>query len=856
MSITFGIFRFLFAAFPPLRALLGYLLPLLVLYRRLLFEGHAWLDLDFLIAYRPRLEILQTGLHNAQLPVWTDTYLSGFPVAYSEYGWFYPLTWLFLRIFPMPFAYHAEAALGLLLAALAAYALGRAWGLDRLPAFVAGYLYAFAPFVFATSLFLNFSTVFFVLPAAILAIERIAQGRRWFILLLVSVVGINVLAGHPHISVLLAVGAALYGVFRAVWTYRDNGAVAALRLVALLGFAAALGLLLAAVRLLPLLVITGESTRAGGIDFGTAVAGAIHPLALLLGYLYPAFDLPRVFDGVLKAEPLAYLGLLALPLAFFAIARRWRRRTIIFLAVLTVLSWILAFGDTAPAFRALHSLPLFGFFRIPSRFILLAGFALAFLAAFGLQTLRLPHPAPLPVTHWFARVFAAYGVFLALAVVGATLIIEVNYGPLRNTLNRGIDRFLVGGAGAYATPGEWQGMFADARQRLEQAFTLLSWTPIFTALLALAAALAWRRLASGRWSPGAATTFLALFLILDLTFSMGHGIETVSAETLDAEIRSATFLQNLGPTRVLSFRGLADKWELSMTGRNELLPPDDRDRLEYLFLREIITPDLASRSGLTSVDGYENLMTRNQAEVLAYLGSERSTVRGFAVSATGSEESKAATLRDRLPALAAFNVGAVLSGTNLDAALGPPAYEMEVEIPARYEADQTVWIYRVPEPAGDYFLTNTWRLDDPNESTDSVLDRLTQSPPGLVTLDADPGFPAAPGPASGSFEVLDSVPGRHVLRVHADVPTILVVNRSHLPGWSVALNQYPVEPLLANRFAVAVAVPAGNSTIALSYTPPDYPLGARLSLAALAVLVILAVVAYRRSRRPQEDTLQ
>ncbi|MDP6509455.1 MAG: hypothetical protein QF573_10575 [Chloroflexota bacterium] len=856
MSVTRALLQLLFGARPPLRILLGYLLPLLVLYRRLLFEGHAGLDLDFLIAYRPRLEILQSGLHSAQLPVWTDTYLSGFPVAYSEYGWFYPLTWLFLRIFPMPFAYHAEAALGVLLAALAAYALGRAWGLQRLPAFVAGYLYAFAPFVFATTLFLNFATVFFVLPAAILAIERIAQGRRWFILLLASVVGINILAGHPHISVLLAFGASLYGIFRAVWIYRDNGVVAALRLVVLLGFAAALGLLLGAVRLLPLLVITGESTRAGGIDFGTAAAGAIHPLALLLGYAYPAFDLPRVFDGVLKAEPLAYLGLLALPLAVLAIARRWRQRTVIFLTVMTVLSWILAFGDTAPAFRALHSLPLFGFFRIPSRFILLAGFALAFLAAFGLQTLRTPGPAAPPVSRWFARVFAAYGVFLALAVVATTAILEINYGPLRNALNRGIDRFLVGGAGAYATLGEWQGMFAGARQRLEQAFTLLSWTPVFTAILALAAALAWRRLAAGRWSSGAATTFLALFLILDLTFSMGHGIETVSAETLDAEIRSATLLQNLGPTRVLSFRGLADKWELSMTGRDELFPPDDRDRLEYLFLREVITPDLASRSGLTSIDGYENLMTQRQAEVLAYLGSERSTVRGFAVSATESEESKAATLRDRLPALAAFNVGAVLSGTNLDAALGPPAYTVEVEIPARYEADQTVWIYLVPEPLGDYYLTNNWRLDDPAEPTDSVLDRLLRSPPGLVTLDADPGLPDAPGPATGSFEVLDSGPGRHVLRVHADAPTVLVVNRSHLPGWSVALNQYPIAPLVANRFAVAVAIPAGSSTVALAYTPPDYPLGAQLSLAALAVLVTLAIIAYRRSRPPAEDTRQ
>lgn len=847
MSAVLSTLRTAVAVLPPGRVLLGYLIPLLILYRRLLFEGHAWLDLDFLISYRPRYEFLQAGLAAGEIPLWTNGYLGGFPIAFSEFGWFYPLTWVFLRVFPMPLAYHAETALGLLLAALAAYALGRAWGLNRLPAFVAGYLYGFGPFVFATSLFLNFADIFFVLPAAILAIERIAQGRRVYFLLLTVVVAVNVLAGHPHIAVLLALASTLYGTFRVAWTFRDRGGFAALRLLALLAAAAGLGLSIGAVRLLPLLVITGESTRAGGLDYGLAAAGAIHPVQLFFGSFYPAFDLPRVFDGVLRAEPLAYLGLLTPPLVVAALVWRWRQRTIVFLAVLLAVSWLLALGDLTPAFRAMHSLPLFGFFRAPGRFIILAGFALAFLSAFGLQSLLAARPDPASITRWLPRAFILYAAVLAGALLLMTVFLELNFAPLRDVLNRGIDRFLVGGQGAYASPMEWQGAFAAARQRLEQAFTVLSWTPAITVAVALAAAFAWRRIASGRWVASSAVPLLAAILLLDVTLSTGHGIDTISTKDRSDPVQSAVYLQTLPSAPVFSFRGLADKWELSMTGRDDLLSPADRDRLELLFLQEVLTPNLPLRSGLRTIDGYENLMTRRQAELLSYLGSERSPIRGYAVSPTESEESKAATLRDRLPVFAAFNVGAILSGTYLDAALGPSAFTLEVDIPEEFEATQTVWIYRVPDPLGDYYFATAWRVADPDAGTGEVLDLLARSPRGAVFLDRDPGLPPAPETESTSVRVVESEPGRHHIRVITDTPAIVVLNRSSLPGWSVTVNDYPFELFTANRLSVAVAVPAGESKVLFTYAPPRFGDGLRLSLAGLAVLGGLTFFFYRRS---------
>lgn len=830
----------------PWRVLLGYLLPVGILYRRLLFEGHAWLDLDFLISYRPRYEFLQEGLFNGHIPLWTDAYLGGFPIAFSEFGWFYPLTWLFLRILPMPLAYHAETAVGLLLAALSAYALGRVWGLGRLPAFVAGYLYAFGPFVFATSLFLNFADIFFVLPAAILAIERVGQGRRIFSLLLVCIVAINILAGHPHIAVLLALGATIYGAFRAIWVYRDDGLCPALLFVSCLVCAATLGLCIGAVRLLPLFVLTGESTRAGGIDYGLAAAGAIHPIQLLLGYIYPVFDLPRVFGGLARAEPLGYLGILTPSLVVAALIWRWRQRTVIFLVALLVASWFLSFGDLAPAFRALHSLPLFGFFRVPGRFIILASFSLAFLASFGLQSFLDERTMPPKVTRLLSRSFILYGMVLVAGIFVVTLFLELNIQPMRDLLNRGIDRFLVGGRDSYATAMEWQGVFASARQRLERAFTLFSWSPIAITVVTIMSAFAWRRVAMGDWKARSIVFLFACSLLIDVTVSAGHGIDSVSAANWRAPTQSASYIQNLPPASLFSFRGLSDKWELSMTGRDELLSPADRSHLEFLFLRSVLTPNLPLRAGLPTIDGYENLMTRRQAEVLGYLGSERSPVRGYAVSATESEESKSSSLHDRISVLGSFNVGYILTGTNMDAAFGSPTAAFDVPIPDAFAATQQIWIYQVPNPLGTYYFASAWQVADNSVATEETLDRLAVSSPGTVFLETNPGIATLSDTSVQSIRVVEAKPAMHHLRVTTDVPAILVLNRAHIPGWSVKVNDFPFEVFTVNRFATGVAIPVGHSKIVFTYSPPMFDLGLQLSLVGLGILFFVTIFAFWR----------
>ena len=84
----------------------------------------------------------------------------------------------------------------------------------------------------------------------------------------------------------------------------------------------------------------------------------------------------------------------------------------------------------------------------------------------------------------------------------------------------------------------------------------------------------------------------------------------------------------------------------------------------------------------------------------------------------------------------------------------------------------------------------------------------------------------------------------HHLRVTTDVPAILVLNRAHIPGWSVKVNDFPFEIFTVNRLVAGVAIPAGHSKIVFTYSPPMFDVGLQLSLVSLAI--VLTIFAFWR----------
>ncbi len=216
-----------------------------------------------------------------------------------------------------------------------------------------------------------------------------ALADRWVVLAGVAF-GLGTLAGHAqmtYFTALLVGGAGLWRLGGAAAGRRRAQAVRIAGRLLLIGLIA-LGLSAAA--LLPALELTGYTARAG-LSYEQAARYSLPPQALI-GLIAPWVygRGPRDFSGGWDRVEVGYIGALALALAVIGAAQGLRRRDglAVFLALAAALSFLLALGGYFPLHRLAYAiLPGFGSLRAPARFVLLADFAAAGLAALALQTL-------------------------------------------------------------------------------------------------------------------------------------------------------------------------------------------------------------------------------------------------------------------------------------------------------------------------------------------------------------------------------------------------------------------------------------------------------------------------------------
>lgn len=828
----------------------GLLAPLLALYRDLLFAGAPWLDLDLLLSYQPRYALLAEGVREGRIPLWADGMLAGFPVAFSEFGWFYPLTWVLLRIFEPLRAYFIELALGLALAAVAAYWLGRVWGLTRLGAYVAAFLFTYGAFVFATSRFLNYADIFFALPAGVGAIELLTRGQRRYSGLLAVTAAVTVLAGHPQIALLWGFVWVVFGVTRLWWVWRDLGLERAATGLGWIVAAAVSGLAVGAVRLLPTITTTGLSARAGGLDFATASQGSIPPWGLVLGYLYPSFEIPWVLNDSLRAEALLYLGMAASALVLLGAVLGLRRRLVRFLVGLVLICWVLAMGSFSLGFPLLHKLPLFEFFRQPARFGIVASFGLAYLAAIGLEQLRSDGQQFNRFARWIGRAWIWLAGVIGAGTVAATIVLTgfafliVPYGYDY------IDRAIVGSEGRFLAAERYYRTFDQLYERMTAAFSLEYWAPRWTLLAALVTALILWRYLRGRLPPATAQAAFVGVLVFDVLLAPGHAIPTVPEAWYAREPQAGAEVppDSAGRWRVFSYRGLAQKFELS-TAAGTQLDRSRRDLLEYIFLNETFTPNLAMTGGRASIDGYENLMSRTAADYLAYVGSERTTISGFASDAALDADARADLLRRRAPALAAANVRFVTSGVPIQAPALRQVQANELELPEWAPVDQTVYVYELRDWAPRAWIARQWEVRSTEDGSTAALQSIA-SRPGLAIVDRDPGIRPSKPTVPDVVHSPERAPQSVTVRVELSSPGLLVVNEARFPGWEAAVDGRPTEMVTVNTLMRGVPIDsAGKHTVVMTYSPPGFAAGLLVSLVALGGIALLAAAGFWADRR-------
>ena len=361
------------------------------------------------LAYRALLgEFLRRG----ELPLWTPSFYGGFPfLALAEAGACYPPNLILFGLLPPYEALALSVLLTFFIAAAGMYLFARALGAGTPGALLAAASFAWSGFLVSHVRHLSMAASVAWFPFGLLAIERALRGggavepphgtpgpggprpgRPLALLWLGVVLGLQILSGYvqtAYYSVLVYAGWFLVRL-------PGRGAPAAARRARIRlasGFCLALiaGAGIGAALLLPTRELVSRSQRAGGVSFEYASQYAYDPANLVTFVLpYARGDIGRdTYRGrSVFWEDYAYVGLVTLLLAGFAVAAGWRRGAVAFFAVAALIAYLLALGPRTPLFElAFRMVPGMNLFRFPTRFLFVVDAALAVLAALGLSRL-------------------------------------------------------------------------------------------------------------------------------------------------------------------------------------------------------------------------------------------------------------------------------------------------------------------------------------------------------------------------------------------------------------------------------------------------------------------------------------
>jgi hypothetical protein len=856
-------------------------LPLLVYGRFIL--GQELANADVFLAYRPAHAWLAEGLRRGQVPLWNPYLLGGFPLAFSEYGWFSPLNWLPLLVLGPHAGFYAAVAGYAALSGLGAYALARGWGASVLGALLSATVFGHSLLVVGGSPLLNQGAAYWALPALLGATTWHFKGHRLAAPGGAAILALTLLGSHPQQAIIAVTPAALYLLYELARARRVPDVRRLLPLVA----GAALGGAVSAVRFLPTLSLLAASERSGGLEFSASALGSVSPLALVAGLTLPSLRLPL---GLLDPLWTAYLGPLPLILGAVGLRRGWRRPQAPFLAGVALTGTLLAFGAYTPLYWAISRTPLLAYFREPSRFLLWAVLAIAICAGWGLDALGRPSVR----AGWGWRAGAAL-LLLALAGFGAVQVgLRLNERTLLTNLRlRAVTQ---------ARPGDYpvsfyvEGVDATWRQALRATNPL---SPGLLIPLGAAAGTFWW----WRWGRGTGHERGAALLVVAVPL-LCYGQERlpgIPAQVVRevppsvAIARQAGTVQPAGtlagPTpdplstpgllpRAFAWLPLATDFEARR--RAEALG-QDADVVSYRLLKGFLTPNLGVGYDIPLVDGYENLMTREQALLVAALGSERAggvgsgggaagppagaggvtgTTPPVALSQLGLQERRQ-RLGERWGLLAATGAGELISGDRLRPETWPQAVRYERAAVPGAAGVPDLNVYRLTRPTPRAYVAAEWSVagSAPEALRWLLAEPLstTGEPPVVVVPPQGTTAPRAPpggGDPSlgGLYEARIVRYDERVVEVEtvADGEALLVLLDANTPGWQATVTGAAVPIMHANVAFRAVAIPAGHHLVRFTYVPPAWPAALSLTLGATLILALWTVWTVWRllARRP------
>ena len=768
-------------------------------------------------------------LARGEFPLWNPYTFAGMPfVGNLQSAMFYPTNWLCL-ILPPYRAMNWSVAINLFLSLAFTYGWARMTGRGRLGALVAGATYAFAAPQFLRvheGHWCHLCAMPWIPWLLACAEALVVCGGFLPVALGAGGLAIQAFAGHPQYMFYGSIAASLYFVVRLMMEPQVSKRWRPL-LGRLIGFAAIfpLGMILAAVQMLPAAELLSVSQRSGSLGYDWIAQYSLPPENLLTQFA------PWLFGNVTDVaywgrwnawEGGAYLGIVSFALALFgSIAgdRRWK-----WLAFgMTALLLLFALGGNTPLLRWMLSVPGFGLFRGLSRFAAPMSVFFGLLAGIGADALlpqRQADPSrppngdsepklTTPSAHWRAA-------FVAVLCLGAAMWL-VTLATARPT-DRAPDfwdRFMD----AELARGERPVSYHDSEQLQSDYFR----------------AQAYR----AAWGSLARSTMLVTLIVVTATFQRRRKLSFRNAGIIVALLAACDFW-TYGRPYLVTFDGSASVLTEGGVGFLRSRKQPYRITLGDLYGGGPLDP---LRAEVPCVEGVEPNVPERFSELFWRALDQPLDTKKTSYHVGGTTRS--------LGLLRLLNWRFVLSSRE-GPSLGIPGMRTVYRDDKLRVDELPGWlprarlVHRVLQASKESSV-------EPGEALEKLL-RLRSDRAARIEHDvAGPlGTVSAEERSKETAEFVARQPEFCRLRVNALAAGLLVLSDIDYPGWKAFVDGIPTPIYRADYLCRGVYVPAGEHTVEFVYAPLSFRLGAWLSGVGWAGLAVYLSMVYciRRRRRP------
>jgi len=850
---------------------------------------------------------LSRALMEGRLPLWTMYLQSGYPIfAEGHVAALDPFNLILYALLPVELAFSYSILLRLVWTSVGMYLFCRSAGLRVPSAFLAGFAFGLSGYTHAHIQHLTLQAVASWLPWLLFFQNRMQSTRRdasptwtvWFFLTTISI-AIQFVSGFPQVAIINLIPFGLISIVGvAFWNRPENttARVIARSILESLGITALsvlLGAGIAAVQLLPAAELLNLSVRAQemGVDFFTTYS--MKP-EVLTQFISPFWQLGK--PDTFNQEYWAYLGVMPVMLAFFALLQRDARTRFFFLLALGAV--VLALGGFTPVYGLLYYLPVFNRFRVPARFLLMLTFAMLFLSARGFEELQNRTRDSNKVTRW-----AVLMGFVFASLLGSILV-------ARDSLP----------AGFWLTIWSWLPwvLLLFAAGSLVLALCGINRTVFVTLVLGLVVmdlvifSLPFVTTLNPLGSPSDLTQPSRPVMAMDSTQTMYRIFTTIYNESLrpnrpvvngkqSVQIYSPLGLQRNEDYLFIMSPAMLNLLNVRYYTRISYPRPEDEALWGYSFALDLlreradILPTRAAqiemvsyadnianvpegfvvgeivlgaadgasavvpiRAGIDTADwAYEGLTaTRvkhskpaNNVAFPAFLPSVGKSFNGRKYVARQTLATPldvtSVSARSNLTAGQLFIERVLLIDESGHAvSLASLAHKNELDLEFKSHA---VALFENCDVMPRAFIVHQAAIVDDDLAL-AQMRRLDFRPDQIVLLSEEqPLTQASDSPALDQVSITDYQSERAVIRSKTDQPGYLILADSFYPGWEVRIDGHPAPIYRADYAFRAVALQAGEHTIVFEFHPFSITVGAIVSGLSLVLCTVWTVLGYRKS---------